>query len=208
MAPTIKFLAGQSFAIQDMAGSGLGFFGVAGFGASVQVGAWQGRTFITNGTGTTQGAEASNTQYLNSGSGILGQAGSGIALTAIPNFQATLNVRFTNDTTSVKTQNVQARIFDRNDPNMPASGVTTTVAEIVHPNIIQDNSGSGNTAWQFPGGSGSIMTLTASPGASGLRPNGANTTDAQHDWYLALSASPNSIGSKSQFGFFISLEFL
>ncbi len=208
MAPTIGFRAGPSLAIADMAGSGLGFFGSSGFAASVQIAAWQGRTFITNGAGTTQGPEAANVQYLNAGSGVLGQAGSGIPLTYIPNYQATLNIRFTNDSTPVKTQNVQLRIFDRVDPNNPASGVTTAVAEIVHPDTTQNNTGSGSTVWQFPAGSGTVMTLTASPGSSGLRPNGPSTTDSVHDWYTAISASPNSIGSKTQYGLYFSLEYL
>ena len=44
----ISFLAGEDDTINDLAGSGLGFYGAAGFGASVQVGQYQGRTFITN----------------------------------------------------------------------------------------------------------------------------------------------------------------
>lgn len=207
MAPSINFLAGPGYAIQDMAGSGLGFFGAGGFAAPVPVSQWQGRTFVTNGAGTTQGPEANNVQYLNAASGVLGQAGSGIPLTYIPNWQATLNIRFTNDT-PVKTQNVQLRIYDRVHPDNPATGVTTAVAEIVHPNINQVPGGSGSPNWLFPGGSGSVVNLTSSPGTSGLRPNGPNTVSNQHDWYVALSASPNSIGSKTQYGLYVTMEYL
>jgi hypothetical protein len=206
----INFLAGNGFTIQDLAGSGLGFFGDAGFGASVKVGDYQGRTFITNGTGTTQGPEADNVKYLNAGSGILGQAGSGIALTCIPNYQATLNVRFTN-ATPVKTQNAYLRIYDRTDPNKPASGVTTKVAEVIHPDTTQGNSGSGDTTWQTPGGSGSKVSLAPSPGVSGLYAgNGADGqwNDNTHDWYVAISASPDSIGAKSLYGAYVELEYL
>jgi hypothetical protein len=125
----------------------------------------------------------------------------------IPNWQSTLNIRFTNST-PVKTQNVQLRIYDRVNPDNPPTGVTTAVAEIVHPNITQGPGGSGSPTWQFPTGSGSVMSLTSSPGTSGLRPAGANTSDTQHDWYVALSASPNSIGSKTQYGLYVSLEYL
>lgn len=206
MAPKISFLAGPGYAIQDLAGSGLGFFGAAGFGASVQVGYFQGRTYITNGNGTTQGPECNNVTYLNSASGILGQTGSGLPLLNVPNWQSTLNIRFTNDI-AVKTQNVQLRIFDRVNPDNPPSGVTTAVAEIVHPNINQVPGGSGSPTWQFPMGD-TVMLLTPSPGTSGLRPSGPNTVDSQHDWYAALSASPNSIGSKTQYGLYVSMEFL
>lgn len=210
MVAAINFLAGDGLAIQDLSGSGLGFYGDSGFGASVSVGAWQGRTFITNGAGTSQGPEADNVKFLNAGSGILGQTGTGIALTAIPNYQATLNIRFTNDT-PVKTQNVVLRIYDRSDPNKAASGVTTKVAEIIHPTVTQANNGSGDTTWQTPGGSGVTVSLAPSPGVSGLYAgNGANGqwTDTQHDWFVALSASPDSIGSKTQYGLFCSLEYL
>jgi len=210
MPAAIRFLAGENFTIADLSGSGLGFYGDAGFGASVRVGEWQGRTFITNANGTTQGPEVDNVKYLNAGSGILGQSGSGIALTSIPNYQATLNIRFTYDT-PVKTQNVELRIYDRTDPNKPASGVTTKVAEIIHPANDQSNTGSGDTTWHTPGGSGVTVPLAPSPGISGLYAgNGSNSTwsDTQHDWYVAISASPDSIGSKTQYGLYVSLEFL
>lgn len=210
MAAQIKFLAGSDFTIADLSGSGLGFYGDSGFGASVRVGEWQGRTFITNSTGTSQGPEVDNVKYLNAGSGILGQTGSGIALTAIPNYQSTLNIRFTYDT-AVKVQNAVFRIYDRSDPNRAASGVTTKVAEIIHPSITQANNGSGDTVWATPGGSGVTVSLAPSPGISGMYAgNGADGqwTDVQHDWYLAISASPDSIGSKTLYGGYISLEFL
>lgn len=210
MGAQIGFLAGSDFSINDLSGSGLGFYGDAGFGASVRVGEWQGRTFITNGNGTSQGPEVDNIKYLNAGSGIIGQAGSGVALTCIPNYLATLNVRFTYDT-AVKTQNVQLRIYDRSNPNNPASGVTTKVAELIHPSLTQANNGSGDTTWNTPGGSGSTVSLAPSPGVSGLYAGNGNNglwTDAQHDWYLAISASPDSIGSKTQYGLYVSLEFL
>lgn len=206
MVAAINFLAGLNLPISNLAGSGLGFYGVGGFGGSVQVGFWQGRTFITDSNGVNQGPEAPNVQYLNAASGILGQVGTGIALTCIPNYQATLNIEFTNDT-PCQTQNIFVTIYDRTSPNNPASGVTTAVAEIIHANTTQSNTGSGNTTWQFPAGTG-MMQLVNSPGTSGLSPNGAATVDTRHDWYIAMSASPNSIGSKTQFGMFVELEYL
>jgi hypothetical protein len=52
------------------------------------------------------------------------------------------------------------------------------------------------------------MPLIASPGTSGLSPSGADTVDVQHDWYVAISGSPDSIGSKTQYGLYVSLEYL
>ena len=203
----IQFLAGENFVINDLSGSGLGFYGDGGFGASVQVGNYQGRTYITNGAGTTQGAEVDNIKYANTASGIIGQAGSGIALRCIPNYQATLGIRFTHDS-SVKVQNAELRIYDRSNVDNGASGVTTKVAEIIHPDITQDNNGSGDTTWLTPAGSAVTVELVDSPGRSGLSPNGPDTQDTQHDWYAALSASPDSIGSKTLYGLYVSLEYL
>jgi hypothetical protein len=217
MAATISFWAGADIAVVDMAGSGLGFYGDAGFGASVQVGQWQGRTFITNANGTAQGPEVDNTKYLNPTGVILGQSGSGLKLNQIPNYLATLNVRFTNDT-AVKVQNATFRIYDRVDPTHPATGVTTAVYEVNHQGSGQTADGSGgpgtpvvggNHAWyMFPATGASPMPITASPGTSGLSPSGSNTVDTRHDWYFALSASPDSTGSKTQYGAYVSLEFL
>lgn len=211
MSAQITFLSGNGIGnIQALSGSGLGFYGSAGFGASVQVGSWQGRTFITDGTGSNQGPEVGNTQYLNSGSGILGQTGSGVALRCFPNWQCPLNIRFTYDT-PVQAIDAQVQIYDRYSPNNPASGVTTAVAQVIHPDITQGNLGSGDTTWWFPGGSGVVVPLCPSPGTSGqYAGNGSNSTrpDTEHDWYLAISASPNSIGSKSQYGLYVTTEYL
>lgn len=190
-------------------GSGLGFYGDSGFGYTIPVGEWNGRTFITNSNGTLDGGEVNNIKYSNNSSGIVGQAGSGIALPAIPNYLSTVEVRFTNDT-AVQTQNVQLRIYDRSSIANPASGVTTAVAELIHPNVSQVNDGSGDTAWEFPAGT-SYMTLAPSPGVSGLYAgNGSDSvhTDTVHSNFVAISASPDTIGSKTLYGLYVQLDYL
>lgn len=204
----INFYA-DSFGITNLNGSGLGFYG-AGFGQSVNVGEWQDTTFITNGNGTSQGPQVNNAKYVNTMSGIVNGASSGVLLTQIPNYLATLNIRFTHNV-SVQVQNVKLRIYDRSNINNPASGVTTKVAELIHPDIIQNNNGSGDTTWLTPQGSALIMDLAPSPGYSGLYAgNGSNSTraDTRHDHYIAISASPDSIGSKNLYGLYVSLEYL
>lgn len=203
----ISFLAGTDFTINNLTGSGLGFYGDAGFSAAVQVGTYQGRTFITDSTGTVQGPESDNIKWTHASSGILGQSGLGVPLINIPNYLASLNIRFTH-TSAVKTQNGKVQIYDRYSPNNPASGVTTKTCQIIHPNNAQDASGSGDATWNTPGGTGIVQNLVNSPGPSGYSINGPNTIDTQHDWYLGLSASPDTIGSKTQYGLFVSLEYL
>lgn len=216
MAAQIKFYAGEGATINELAGSGLGFFADSGFGASVSVGAWQGRTYITNNDGTVQGPECDNIKYVNPTSCIIGQTGTPILLRSIPNYMSTLNVRFTNDS-AVKVQNAQFRIYDRVSINSPANGVTTAVYEVSHLDSGQTAIGSGGPgtptsggqhAWyMFPATGASPMSLTASPGISGTRISGSNTTQVRHDWYLSVSCSPDSIGSKL-FAANVSLEFL
>jgi hypothetical protein len=210
MAATISFIVGSDFVVNDLSGSGIGFYGDSGFGASVRVGEYQGRSFITNSTGTSQGAEIDNVKYLNAGSGILGQSGSGIALTCVPNYQNTLQIRFTYDS-AVRTQNVRLYGYDRYNINNAPSGVTLKAFEGIHPGITQANTGSGDTTWVTMAGSGSYLSLCPSPGVSGqYAGNGANGawSDTTHDWYVGLSASPDSIGSKTQFGISFQVEYL
>ena len=96
MAAISFYILNGTVAIQNTSGSGLGFFGSAGFGASVLVSNYQDNTYITDGNGVNQGAMAENIKYLTSGSGYISTASSGVPVNQIPNAKATLDVRFTN----------------------------------------------------------------------------------------------------------------
>lgn len=220
MAATINFYArqlGDNNAIYHMAGSGLGFYG-PGFGLSVPVGDYQDTTFVTDADGTAQGWQADNIKYdkdplAGSQSGAINSASSGVNVLQIPNDFATVNVRFTNDS-AVRVQNAQLRIFDRTDISKAASGVTTEVYETLHRNIVAAQDGLGATTWTTfsEATPGQLLTMTASPGASGVGYVGGAVdpahTNLRHDWYFCLSASPDSIGSKKLYGMYISLEYL
>lgn len=203
---SIQWYAGDGFNINNLSGSGLGFYG-SNFGDSVDVGSYQDSCFITNSAGTSLGPQIDNIKWLNIGSGTVNGTTSGIPLTAIPNYLATLNIRF-NHSVAVKTQNAKLYCYDRSDIANPQSGVTFKAAQLIHPSITQTNNGSGDSTWLSLAGTGVYMSLVASPGTSGLRPNGANTSDTNHDWYTALSCSPDSVGSKTQFGLYFSVEYL
>jgi hypothetical protein len=214
VAADISFWAGEGAGITDLANSGLGFYGAGGFGASVVVGEWQGRTFITNSDGTAEGPEVDNCKWASATSVILGQEGTGISLDSIPNYLATLNVRFTYDS-PVRVQNATFQIYDRSDLDNPATGVTFAAYEVVHPGSSQTPDGSGGPSqtgtpheWvMFEPTGVTVMSLSDSPGTSGLSPSGSSTEDTRHDFFLALSCSPESIGSKL-FGGYVSLEYL
>ena len=193
----------------DIGSSGIGFFGSAGFGSSVAVGLYNDSSYITNSNGTVAGPSLNNIKYSHPQSGIVNGSASpsGLLLTKITNAQSTLNIRFTHST-GVITQNAKLRIYDRSNINNPASGVTTKVAEIIHPSTSNSVAGSGSASWVTPGGSGTILDLANSPGMSGFSPNGSGTVSDRHDWFLALSSSPDSIGSKTQYAMWVELEYL
>jgi hypothetical protein len=207
----IRFLAGLNggdnfteFSGPTVA-SGLGFYGGT-FGSSVQVGQYQDSTFITSPNGSEQGPQANNTKKLASTSGVSLNGGSEVAIQWLTNQDAAINLRFTNDV-PVKTQNAQLRVFDRVNKDNDPSGVTCQVAEIVHP-WSGDLSPSGSATWTNAHGSGVVLDLVSSPGTSGLRPSGTDTTNARHDWYVAISPSPASVGSKTAFGLYFELQYL
>ena len=181
---TISFLGGTN-GINNLLGSGVGFYSAL-FAGSVAVGEFQQTTYITDSNGIIQGPQINNSTLTHTNSVTINGGGS-IPLTS---------------------QNVTLRVFDRSDINNPASGVVTKVAELIHPDVVANNNGSGDTSWITPTGSSVIMDLVASPGVSGQRPNGADTTALNHDWHVNISSSPSSIGSKTLYGLYIALEYL
>jgi hypothetical protein len=214
MAASISFigLGGSNYTISNLNSSGLGFFGAGGFGNSVAVGAYQSTTFITDGNGINQGPQVNNVMWVHPNSGQLAGA-TNVNLTSLPNYQGTLQIQFLNST-PCRLQNSFIYIYDRTSINNPATGVTTATYNIIHPNTTQGAGGSGLSNWEFPTGSSySILSQLGngtafSPGISGLSPNGAGTVSSEHDYYVAISASPNSIGSKNLYGLLFSTEYL
>lgn len=202
---TVNLYAGNS-SLVSVNVSGFGFYGASGFGSTVVVGQFNDKTFITNSTGTALGPEAWNNKWTHPNSVSLAAAAS-MVLTKIPNAQATFEIRSTFDV-PVSMPLAQLMVYDRVNPNNPPSGVLCYGYEIIHPDPVQNNNGSGASSWTNMQGSASFLNLTTSPGLSGLRPSGSGTIDTTHSHYIALSASPNSVGSKTQFGLYFSMEYL
>jgi hypothetical protein len=190
----------------------MGFYGNDGIGSPIVVGGFNGRTFVTDPSGTIHGFEANNNKRISSSGLIYGQIGSGINLLQLPNTLATLNLRFSH-TSSVSTQSAAFYVYDgtlsdgvpnkNNDP----SGLTAWCAEVRKTDNKQDvSNGLGDSTWQDIHGSTSL-SLISSPGTSGLRPDGSFTVDTRHDWYIAMSVSPDEFGDKV-FGILMEVEFL
>lgn len=188
MAVSVSFNNPNSF---DISSSGIGAFGSGGFGVSVPVGEYQGSTYVTNSSASLQGPALNNIKYVHANSGLL-NGSTLLNLRAIPNAQATFEIRVTSDAT-ISLQNARLYVTERTSTTGMPAGMTTYVAEINHTGAAQDNTGSGNTAWSAIGGSGFYLGLGDSPGPSGWG-SGANLL---HSYYIAMSLSPNSIGSKT-----------
>jgi len=206
----IRLYAGEDQLLPSS--SGLGFYGDSGFTDPVAVGSFNGRTFVTNVNGNVEGFECNNNKRIDVSGLILGQIGTGILLTELPNRLVTVNVRFVH-TLAVKTQSVVLQIYDgsvdgNGDPNKnnDPSGLTFYTAEIRHQSDVQDNTGLGDSEWLDTKGVIS-QSLVSSPGISGISPSGVGTTEVRHDWYVAMSATPDELGDKL-FGMYMELEFV
>ena len=239
---TIKFYGNLTTATNasgvyiDHASSGIGFFG-GDFGLSVPVDSFQDTTFVTNSDGTTQAQQLNNTKYA-SASGVKFNTNNEKDNEVIPNYYAPLNIRFEH-TEAVRVKNCQLRIFDRSDITKNASGVTTAVYEVRHPNdtegastALKHRGVSDEHAWtnflHVDGTDNTVapLSFTESPGVSGINGNDSDATNntlngiagattegsahqnVRHDWYAALSASPDAIGSKTDFGLYFTVEYL
>lgn len=187
-------------------GEALGFFGSSGFGDPLSLNEYNGRTFITTVNGSTEYEECDNCRKISSTGVIVGQAGSGIDLLNLPNYLATINVRFTHPQ-SVLIQNARLIAFDGTNQDIAPTGVDIYGAEIIHTNRFQTEIGIGDTSWVKMGGSGVQLNLVDSPGISGISPLGPATTSTRHDWYIALSVVPTIPGDKT-FSFRFDLEYI
>jgi hypothetical protein len=216
-------------------GSGLGFYG-NGYGVSVPIGSTQDTTWMTNADGTaTQRIRLKNTKavdFVNKNRVSINGGPSTDTLDKIRNSDCPLNIRFENDE-PVRVQNCKVRIFDRNNIANHASGVSTYLFESRNPSV-DDSDGQltllgreGLTWYEFDpvDDDMSDMPMTSSPGPSGLNTNsnddytfttgpnnlirnGVSHSSLRHDWFLALSSQPHSIGSKVQYALLFSCEYL
>jgi hypothetical protein len=234
----IKFYAnilgqqGDGELINHAAGSGVGFYGT-GFGISVPIGARQNSTFVTNSLGTNQGSQLNNTYMSTSGTSVVkgtvsANSSTAIELDKLPNYLCPLNIRFSHSE-PVRVQNCKLRIFDRNNINNHASGVVTWVYETRHPSTSQSVSNlshrgrTDNSWYEFESTDAMTdMVFTSSPGASGKNTNAQDSSttlgfttqegslhqSSRHDWYVALSSEPVTVGSKTNYGLYFTVEYL
>lgn len=150
-------------------------------------------------------------------------------LATLPNKSCPLNIRFTHSS-AVRVQNCKLRIFDRTTITAPASGVTTYVYEARHPSNVDgvaqltQRGRSDNSWYSFNSATTNPMVFTSSPGAGGANTNldqdassagtigwstreGLDHSSTTHDWYVALSSMPETIGTKDKYGLYFTVEY-
>jgi hypothetical protein len=198
MATTVQWFGGAGSPEIAPAASGgfntVGFFG-ASFGFSIRVGEYNNTTYRTNANGTSDGSQLPNLRFANISGAFAGASIVAEELLEINNSEATLLIRLTTDN-PIKTQNSNFRAFDRVSINNNPSGVTIRAAEIrKNQSPVR---GSGNTNWTVVAGSGSVLNL--------FDQTTANNTI--HDFYVGLTGTPNSIGEKTEIGYYFETEFL
>ncbi len=187
-------------------GEALGFFGPGGFGDPLSLNEFNGRTFSTTVNGSTGYEECDNCRRISSSGVVIGQTGDGINIRNLPNYLATVNLRFTHPQ-AVLVQNARFIAFDGTNIITPPTGLDVYGAEIIHTSRFQTDVGTGDTAWIQMQGSGQQLNLVNSPGTSGISPIGPATLDTRHDWYVALSVTPTTPSDKS-FSLRVDLEYV
>lgn len=201
MPTTIRWYPGDnigngSFEIFPAASGGfntVGFFG-ASFGFSIRVAEFNQTTFRTNANGTANGGTMPNTRFANSSGAFVGGSPTVQDLLSIDDTESTISIRLTTDN-AVGTQNTSFRAFDRIDINNNPSGVTVRAAQMLKPSPVVR--GSGDISWTTVAGSGATLSLAD---------QALNATT--HDWFISLTATPLSIGEKTNIGFYFESEFL
>jgi hypothetical protein len=257
---TIKFYANRfdgANEVQDLinhtSGSGIGFFAATGFGYPVPVSETQGSTFLTDQNGADPGQQINNCQYPwdDASTGDSKVKINGVAtavnLSTLNNNEATLNIRFEH-TEAVRTSQPKIIIYNRNTTIAEhAENVTTYVFEVRKPAVsttanLSHKANSSNEWTKFDpteGGTPTPLTMTNSPGPSGLNASevdfgnaayldyiidapvdgglGLSKTDynladagtfLRHDWYVALSSEPLSIGEKTNYALYFTVDYI
>jgi len=204
---TILARAGEGYSVDYINGTGIQFYGVGGAGYSIQVNNYNSRTFIGNAAGTVYSAEIDNCKWVSETGVTWGTEGAQYLLTQLPQDKATLNISFHHDS-AVDLQNVAMRAYDGTNVDNAPSGIEIKLADIVHPAIDYSYGGSGDSTWTNASGSVGELVLSDSPGSSALWAwSGGTQASTWHDYYIAVSVKPTSVGSKTAKLYF-ELEYL
>jgi hypothetical protein len=188
----------------------LGFFGDRGSSSPLAVGAWNGTTYMVDPADESANIQTWNLKYANETQVYIRGLTEPLALSKVPNYQSTVNVRFKNSE-SVRLLIARCRFYNRDKTvNDPPEGVDIKVFEVAHLGVRQIVPGftKGDTTWQ-QATSGEWVDFSRSPGPSGIYGGTTATYPAKrHDWFMGISVSPRAVGSRSKLGLQFSVEYL
>jgi len=187
----------------DLTGKGLGFFGSQGSGDPIQRDTWQGSTYVVE--NDVPYAQVNNIIYYNAGSGLV-DGELLLPLTSIPNYQSTINIRFERNTPT-HVMYAKCNLYDGVNIETAPYGIQARVAEVIHTTKAQIGGGSGDAYWHVAS-TGEFIDLANNPGPNGEYVDRYSFSGYySHDWYLAISVSPEQVGSKHA-GLYVYLEYL
>jgi hypothetical protein len=144
------------------------------FDSAITVGAYNSSTHVESSVGAddSSGNTPNNNKYVASGTGDWGDGTE--SLSNITNAECTLKINFS-DGASVTTTGHIFYAYDGTTTTAVPTGVTFQAAE------------SGDAAWTNAEGSAAALTITD------------DTASTSHDYYILISASPESVGEKTAF---------
>jgi hypothetical protein len=185
----------------------VGFFGAGGpegIPFAVIVAKYQDKTFITNPSGTNLGkspfgllgsGQLDNHKFTDTSLVNVNGQGS-VALSDVPQSSGTILLRFVpSGATPVRTQNALIRTVPLN----VSSGVDTVDGIVTSLKVQGYEPGADNT-WTQTAGVGALDNR--------LFLLDHDVASLQHDFFASLSASPEAVGERNDFGFFVIIEFL
>lgn len=165
------------------------FAGAGGFDSKVTVGAYNDTTHVKSSVGAndSSGNTPNNNKFISQAGGTGGDSqadwGDGTEdLDQITNAEAALKINFSHGS-SVITEDATFYAYDGSTPATAPTGVTFVAAEV------------GDANFTGAEGSGSALALDD------------NTTSTSHDFYIVVSASPDSVGLKDAFALRIELTY-
>jgi hypothetical protein len=185
----------------------VGFFGAGGpegIPFAVIVAKYQDKTFITNPSGTNLGkspfgllgsGQLDNHKFIETNLVNVNGQGS-VELSGVPQSSGTILLRFVpSGATPVRTQNALIRTVPLN-----ASSGIDTVDGIVTSLKVQGYEPGADNTWTQTAGVGALDNR--------LFLLDHDVASLQHDFFASLSASPEAVGERNDFGFFVVIEFL
>jgi hypothetical protein len=185
----------------------IGFFGAGGpqgVPFAVIVNNYQDASFITGVSGFNMGVapfglkasgELLNSKFIDSTTANV-DGDPAVPLTDVPQQSGTLLMRFVpSGSTEVRTQNALLRTVVLN----AASGVNN-VGDVVVGLKVQGFEPGADSAWTQTAGTGALDNR--------LFLLDHNVVDLRHDFFATLSAAPENVGERNDFGFFLVIEFL